>query len=212
MQFIGNIGDFARYMQRVLGLDTDTGFLRTEYDDIFPDDAWLVPQGASAPDEVTATIGGVPMRLRAFDGAGTEELMTNKFEVLHWVDVEKVNAGTLKLEWHVHASPSTTASGVVRWYIDYMYWPVCNGEIVAPVPCTTVYIDVDVQADSQYCHYVHGVEIPVPAGGVQIGGKFGVNVRRTPTGADTYPNDMYMLQAAMHAPGDSRGSRQRYIK
>jgi hypothetical protein len=209
-----NIGvPLARLIAHVLGLDFVTGFRRVEYDDIYPDDGWLTPQGAAAPDPVTATIGGVPLRVRSFDGANTEEVMSNTFEIIHGVALDMVNDETLKLEWHAHVAPSTTGAGTARIFFDYMYWPVCNGAISAPVPCDSVYVDIEIEADSQYCHYVEGVEIPMPTGGIQIGGKFGINIRRTPTDeADTYEADVFVLQAAMHAPFDSRGSRERYVK
>ena len=55
--------------------------------------------------------------------------------------------------------------------------------------------------------------MPVPVGGYALGGVIAFNIRRTPTGTgDDYAADAILMQVALHAPFNSRGSRQRYEK
>lgn len=48
---------------------------------------------------------------------------------------------------------------------------------------------------------------------MQLGGKIGFNLRRTPSDVrDTYGADVLFEQIALHVPCDMLGSRQIYIK
>jgi hypothetical protein len=185
MTLIGNIGNLSRRVSdaldaviSILGLDIVTGFLRTEYDDVFPGGPFVTPTGASAPDDVTITVEGVPLRYKAFDGGNTAELMSNTFEFVHGIDIEAINAGTLKLEGHVHTMPSTTGAGTAIFNLDMVYIPSTPA---AQVAMTSIAIPCVYDANHQYWHHIAGAEITVPAGGFEIGGIIGSNIRRTPT-------------------------------
>jgi len=192
-----------------LGLNTSTGFLRDEYDDIFPGGTFVTPQGASAPDDVTITISGIPYRYKAFDGGTTEESLSNTFEITHGVDLDAVNAGTIPLEVHVHTMSSTTGSGSAIFNFDWVYHPPG----AAPIAMASVPITCDYGSNNQYWHVVDGAELTLPTGGYAIGGIIGFNIRRKPTvTGDNYAADALLMQVALHAPFNSRGSRQRYIK
>ena len=166
------------------------------------------PQGATAPDKITVTLGGIPYLLYSFDGGNTEETLTNSFEINHDVACAEVISGAVKIEWHVHFLPSTTGSGTIKWFFDYCHLPV-NGPAV-PQDTLSFATAVDNQ---QYHHIVHGAELPVPPGGWHIGDKILFRLRRTPSDSeDTYASDVLLLKTALHVPVNSRGSRLRYTK
>ena len=204
-----NDADFQD-MLNDLGLNTTTGFLRTEYDDILPTGPFVTPAGASAPDDITITINGITYRYKGFDGGNTEERLSNTFEILHWVDCASINSGALKMEVHTHTMPSTTGAGTAIFHFDWVYHPAT---LAAPIPMASVPMSCVYSANNQYWQVLYGAELAVPAGGFEIGGVIGFNIRRTPTTTgDDYAADALLMQVALHAPGDSRGSRQRYIK
>ena len=216
MTLIGNIGNLARRVSdaldaviAILGLDIVTGFLRTEYDDVFPGNDWAVPSGASAPDIVTVNIAGVNYVMRAFDGGNTTETMTNSFEITHKLDVVKLNAGTIKPEFHVHCRPSTTGAGVVVWQMTAVH----SKPDTEPVSMGTIRCPVTFVANQRYWHKLAGVEFNTPAAGFTIGDTIEFNLFRNPQDSeDTYTGDALMSQCALHMPNNGRGSRQRYIK
>lgn len=196
-------------------IDSITGFeYPVQYRDEYVGGVWLTPAGATAPDVVTVTIGGVLTQKYAFDGGTQEERLANNFEIAHDIALDEVNAGTIKMEWHVHFRPATTGSGDVQWWFDWCYTPPKNGSTVyAPIAMSALNCIDTIQANTQYYHYLCGAELAVPAGGFQIGGIITFNLRRTPTGgSDTYAGDALLIKTALHIPTNSRGSRQRYIK
>lgn len=210
MTLIGNIVNAARRVSDALGLDFTTGFLRVEYDDVFPGSVWEVPAGATAPDIESVTIAGLPLRLRAFAGAGTAETMSNSWEIVHGVAVDALNAGTLKLEGHIHGSASTADAGTVVMQISAILRHGNNGAAVSLGTARCVFT---VAANQQYYMKIAGGEFTAPVGGYDIGDIINFNVFRNPAdSADTYTSDFLFDQCALHAPFDSRGSRQRYIK
>lgn len=193
----------------LIGKIDTKGFGRVEYRDEYVGGEWQVPQGVAAPDVVTVTIGGVPTRKYAFDGANTEESLSNTFEIAHDIPIALVNDGTLKLEWHIHGSASTTGAGNAKFFFDWCYKPVG----AAPIAMTTQSVICEIGANEQYWHCIEGDELPVPEGGYAIGGVIEFKLRRTPTDdEDTYAGDFLLDKVALHVPTDKRGSRQRYIE
>lgn len=189
-------------------VDTN-GFQNDQYDDIFPAGTWENASGGSAPDIVAHTIGGISFNLRAFDGGATEERMSNSFEILHGIDISLLNSEALKLEIHTHGYASTTGAGDVKIFFDLVYLPLN----AAPIAWGTYTTLITISANQQYFHKIAGVELTKPSSGYSIGDKIRVNYRRTPSdAADTYSGDWLFEQCALHAPFNSRGSRQRYIK
>jgi hypothetical protein len=78
---------------------------------------------------------------------------------------------------------------------------------------TSIAMTCGYAANHQYWQHLCGAEIAVPVGGFALGGIIGINIRRTPNGVgDDYAADAILKQVALHAPFNSRGSRQRYIK
>jgi hypothetical protein len=191
------------------------GFRKTEYIDEYPSGIWAVPAGASAPDDVTITINGIGYRAKAFDGNTTIEIMSNTYEINHHIDIDSINNGSLKLEWHTHSAPSTTGSGTAKWWFDWAYFPpaATGNPLIAPISMTSLSCKAVYDANKQYAECLAGVELPVPAGGYAMGGMVFFNVRRDPTDdEDNYAADALLYQAALHVPTNSRGSRQRYVK
>jgi len=185
------------------------GFHAIRYRDEYVGGEWVDALGGAAPDLVNVTIGGVATRMQAYDGANTEERKSNSFENAHDLAYDLINAGTVKIEWHVHAMASTNNAGVAKFFLDYCYIPANS----APIPQTPISCLVNISANQQYFHKIAGAELPVPAGGFGIGDIILFNLRRTPTDSqDTYPYDILLIKTALHVPTDDFGSRQRYIK
>lgn len=185
------------------------GFQQTRYRDEYVAGEWLAALGSTTPDDVTANINGINIRLKAFDGVNTTEWMSNMFEINHDVDITALNAETVKLEWHVHFLPSDNNAGDVKWHFEYIYLPNGGGAISQ----ATVTAIKTVDANTQYTHLIVGAELPKPAGGYNIGDLIVFNIKRIPTdNEDTYGSDAYFIKTALHVPVDGTGSRQRYIK
>lgn len=210
---------FGAQSQRLTVYDTDgttpreeidsNGFKQVRYRDEFPGGVYQVPAGASAPDVGSYTIGSVATRLYAFDGGTTTETLCNTFEMPHDLDAAGVNAGTYKMEVHVHYMPSDNNAGDVNFYFDWCYIPV-NG---AAESKTSIALTKTIAANSKYKHYIVGAEMPVPTATYVLGDIILFNVRRVPTDdLDTYGSDVLFLQTALHVPINDFGSRQRYIK
>ena len=162
----------------------------------------LPAAGATAPDSVTHTIGGIIRQLYSFDGAGTEERLSGSFEIPHdW----KLDS---EIEIHIHWRPSTTGTGNVEWHFDWEYSPPQG----APVTKTTLSGVATIPAAQQYLHKLNTIGL-IDATGFSLGGKIGFNLRRSPAGVnDTYGADALFEQIAMHVEIDTLGSRQRYVK
>jgi hypothetical protein len=179
------------------------------YRDEYVGGEWFVPQGASAPDLVTPTIGGVVTRKYAFDGVNQSEVLGNTFEIAHDVALAAINAGTLPIEFHLHTAPSTVGTGQYRFVIDWCYIPP-NG---APIAGTQLVILTNITTNKQYYNVLSGGNLAIPVGGVNLGGLIEFTVTRTPTHQDdTYADDVIFYKAALHVPCDTAGSRQTYIK
>lgn len=163
----------------------------------------LIPvAGAAAPDLVAHTIGGVARALYGFDGVNTQEILSGSIEIPHDY------AYGLPIEMHIHWRPSTTGTGVVKWFIDWEYSPSQG----APITQTPLTVLATLDTNKQYWHLLHSFGY-LPDVGFALGGKIGFNLRRTPSGAqDTYAGDALFEQVAIHIPCDTLGSRQVYIK
>jgi hypothetical protein len=185
------------------------GFNAVRYEDILPTSAWVDAPGGAAPDIVTYTIGGISYNFKSFDGGNTTEAMTNAFEILHGVDINSLNAETIALEIHHHGFASTTGAGNVKIFFDLVYFPIN----AAPITWGTFSVILTVSANQLYYHKVVGVELPKPSSGYNIGDKILCKYSRVPSDAeDTYGSDWVFMQCALHAPINSNGSRQRYVK
>lgn len=171
------------------------------YRDEYP--SIIIPaSGATAPDSVGHTIGGVARQFYGFDGNSTQEVLSGSFEIPHDY------AYGLPIEIHIHWRPSTTGTGNVQWFFDWEYSP----PQLAPISKTTLSIIENIDSNKQYWHLLSSFG-EIPDLDFIIGGKIGFNLRRTPNGvADTYAADALLEQIALHIPIDTLGSRQRYIK
>lgn len=188
---------------------TAEGFKGIRYRDEYVAGNWVSASGAAAPDAVAYTIGGIPYTLLSFDGGNTEERVANSFEIPHDVALDELNSSTLNLEWHIHFMPSTTSSGVVKWFFDYCYIP----PNLSPISQTSLNLTHTITSNQQYFHFIKGVSIPKPPSGYHIGGIILFNLRRTPSDtSDTYSGDAILIKTALHVPINDFGSRQMYTK
>lgn len=165
--------------------------------------AVIVPaSGSAAPDSVAHTIGGIARQLYSFDGVNTEERLSGSFEIPHDYMIGQ------PIEVHIHWRPSTTGTGVVKWFFDWELSKVHQ----APSAQTTLTITSEITSASQYVHFITTFG-NLPALDYGIGDKIGFNIRRTPSdAADTYGADALLEQVALHIPVDTLGSRQIYVK
>jgi hypothetical protein len=181
----------------------------TQYRDEYPSGQWVNASGGAAPDEVSVTIATIATRKQAFDGGSTLESKSNMFEIPHDMAVTAVNAGTETIEFHIHGMPSTTGSGTARFTFNWCYSP-SNGN---PVAQAAQVVDFVISGNTQYRHMLVGVNLPLPSGGYDIGGKIDFTVFRDPSlPADTYGADFLFDKCALHIPLDSIGSNTRYGK
>lgn len=179
------------------------------YRDEYVGGEYFEPSGATAPDIVNVTIGGVVTRKYTFDGVNTIEKLGNTFEIPHDMAVDQVNAGTEFLEVHVHTAPSDNNAGIIRFRFDWCLIKI-NG---APITGTTVYITKTVTGNQQYHNLLGDVHLPVPEGGFTIGDLIEFTLSREPANeGDTYASDAIFYKCAMHVPCDTMGSRTEYTK
>ena len=176
-------------------------FATPTFRDEYP--AMVVPAtGATAPDEVAHTIGGVARTLRGFDGNNTQEILSGSFEIPHDYMIGQ------PIEAHVHWRPATTGTGTVKWYLDWEYSP----PNASPIAMTSVDVTRTISTNSQYYHLLDTFgNLTSPSTPFNIGGKIGFNIRRTPAD-DTYTGDALLEQVSLHIPCDTNGSRQIYVK
>lgn len=103
---------------------------------------------------------------------------------------------------HVHWCPVTTATGTVRWGIEYS---VAKGhqQGAASVfgPSTTVYVEQTVSAASQYQHFIAEVSLAnaIPATNIEPDSVIKMRVFRDAAHAnDTFPDSVHAWQADLH--------------
>jgi hypothetical protein len=200
----------------VLREKVDTaGFKQIRYRDEYVAGEWCDASGAASPDLTSYTIGGVGVRLYAFDGGTTEEKKSNHFEIAHDLAFTELNAETEFIEAHIHWMPSTNNTGNVEWFFDYYYHPLN----AAPISQTSLSVVSTVSANQQYFHKIDAflssaiVKVPKPSSGFSLGDIISFTLRRTPAGTnDTYGDDAILYKVALHVPTNDFGSRQRYIK
>lgn len=170
---------------------------------------YFVPTGASAPDIVDVTVGGVVTRKWAFDGSNTTEKLGNTCEIPHDADIVAINADTKKIEFHIHAGPSDNNTGVIRFVVDSVLLKAQGG--IAPL--TQLVLTKEFTANLQYNNIIFGGNLTLPVGGFGIGDIIEFTISRTPTHQDdTYAADTIFFKAALHVPVNMLGSSQRYIK
>ena len=183
--------------------------LAITYRDEYVGGDYFVPSGATAPDIVDYTIGGVVTKKYSFDGSNTTEKLGNTFEIAHDIALAQVNAGTLPIEIHFHAGPSTIGTGIVRFVVDWCLIKA-NG---APIAGTQAIITKTITANQQYFNLLSGANLAVPAGGFGIGDLIEFTISRDPQNVgDTYAADMILYKVALHIPIDTLGSRTTYTK
>ncbi len=199
---------------------TSEGFAGIRHRDEYVGAPWVTPAGSSAPDLVSVTIAGVACSIYAFDGGITEEVLCSHFEIPHDMAIAELAAGEtdvegnpIVLEMHAHYMPSTTATGTIRFAVDYCYLPPQG----APVVGETLAFTKTISSNSQHYHFIDSfktaglsLNIPAPVGGWEIGGIIRFRLYRDPT-LDTYPDDVLFIKAALHVPTNGRGSRQRFV-
>jgi hypothetical protein len=176
-------------------------FSQPTYRDEYP--AMVIPAGgATAPDAVAHTIGGVARTLYGFDGGATQEILSGSFEIPHDYMIGH------PIEAHIHWRPSTSGLGTVKWYLDWEYSPP-HGQALSQ---TALFVVNTLASDKQYFHLLDTFgNLPQPSIPFAIGGKIGWNLRRTPAD-DTYTGDALLEQISLHVPCDTAGSRQLYVK
>ena len=177
-----------------------------QYDDLLSDQL-NDPQGATGAD-IELLTGFSNIYARAFNGGGTTEAIDGVFEILHGY-----KSGTVV--WpHIHWSPSTAASGNVRWEFIYTI-ARSSGEFSAET--TLVAIDSadglgsNGRCQQQNLEFPTGIPVSDPP--VSVGDQIRFRLRRVPSDAtDTYGADAFLLAVGIHYQMDSIGSIQRFTK
>lgn len=103
---------------------------------------------------------------------------------------------------HVHWSPNTTSTGVVRWGIEYTWARRHDSTGQTHFPATnTLYIEVNLEADHQYAHMVS--EAPdgqgIPGSTMEVDSI--ILCRFFRDGAhpnDTFPDPVFLLSVDLH--------------
>ena len=204
------MGNLVGIANNKLQVDDEIGFeYPVQWRDEYVAGDYILPVGVAAPDLQNVTLGGITTRMYGFDGGGTEERLSNSFEIPHDIDIDSLNDETLQIEWHVHYLPSGNLTGDVKWFLDYT---LCKPD-TAPTTETPLSCTKTIALNSRYEHQICGTYIPKPTAGWGIGDVIVFNLRRTPSDAgDTYEEDALLIKTALHVPVNSRGSRQIYIK
>lgn len=197
------------YFEKETGVLVAQGSAIT-YRDEYASGVYFVPLGATAPDEVNVTIGGVVTKKYAFDGLTIEEKLGNTFEIAHDIAIDQVNAGTKNITFHIHSAPSNaTSTGDSKFLVD---WALLKAQ-GAVITGTQISITTTMPSNSQYSNRIVGSVLPVPSEGFDIGDLIEFTISRNPAdSADTYPADTIFYKAALHVPCDTNGSRGVFTK
>lgn len=149
--------------------------------------------GATAPANWTIT--GTSLVIKAFSGSGPAESAHGSLEILH--DYKEGSDITP----HIHWCPTTTASGDVRWQLEYAW--VDNGTI-----STSTTIGVTVAANGVVGKEARTNFPAISGTGRHIGSRFVFRLFRDPAHvADTYGDAAGAFDFGIHYERDTIGSR-----
>ena len=154
------------------------------------------------PPDIEEFYGGGGIYGRAFAGTlTTVEQLFGIEEIQH-----DYKEGT-DLEFHVHWTPTTTASGNVKWQIAYN-WLEYNAVGGAPTVISVIQAASGVAWSHQKSNFIN-----ISGVGHQIQGQFHFRLFRDPTDSqDTYAADAALLSVGIHYQVDGVGSRQTNTK
>lgn len=158
--------------------------------------------GASAPGlDVFTGSGGV--RAYAFD-ASTMEQVFLEIQMPHdWAS--DLGHGVSDVKPHLHWSPKTTNTGVVRWGLEYT-WQNVNGTYAVP---STIYAE-QAGAGTAYGHQI-AVWSAIAASGMKRSSVLVARLFRDAThGNDTFTGDAYGLSFDLHYQRVGMGSQAEY--
>lgn len=170
------------------------------WDDLrFPATAVNPPGVTADPDWDTTTPGWL------FDGASTTEILHLIAQLPHSWD-----EGTT-LKPHVHYQKTTSASGTVRWVLEYKWCPI--GEVM-DADWTTLEVSAPVagtpDTDTADKHLIAAFG-DIVATGKQVSDMLIMKLSRDPS-QDTYGADARLLEFDIHYKSDATGSVGEYIK
>lgn len=143
------------------------------------------------------------------------------------IDAYEFDAGTMNEIWmvfhinhdyklgsaiypHIHWSPNTINTGVVRWGFEYMY---AKGHSQASFPAsTTVYVEETISSNSQYLHIISEVSDAnvIPSTGVETDGIVLMRVFRDAAHAnDTFPDAVHGFFVDLHVQIDKLSTKNK---
>jgi hypothetical protein len=161
-----------------------------------------VAKGASAPDLAAFGPSG-NLLVNRFDGAGTMEQVFFAIQMPH----SMLFSSTMELRPHIHWSPTSEASGNVKWSLEYS-WSNINDIFYAP---TTISV-VDDAGGTAWRHKIAGFPY-ITGTGKSLSSMIVCRLYRDPTdAADTYGADAAFIEFDFHVQFDSRGSDEEYTK
>ena len=172
--------------------DLDVGFVTltdTGWDDLTAELGSGKIAGANTPTWATFR-GGI--QAYSFAAAATNELWIT-FHIRH--DYKQ----NTNIYPHIHWSPNTTSTGVVRWGIEYSFAKGHDQEAF-PAP-TTIYLEHTISVDKQYQHIITEVTDAQAfgAGTVETDGLLLCRVFREGGHAnDTFPDVVFGFTADIH--------------
>lgn len=181
------------------GVQRAEGGART-YMDEYPSGIWTPAANATGADPGSVAVGGVTINGYLFDGGNTTEAISNSFEIPHYYAYDTI------IEAHLHFMPTTTGTGTIKFYFDWVYAKL---DVIA-VAQTALTFTHTIAVNNQYFHKIVAFG-NLPSLGYVLGEKLPFTVRRVPT-EDTYTGDVLVMQCALHLQTDTHGSRQIYVK
>lgn len=186
------------YFNRVVLTDDRTAY----WDDLrAPATSINAPGGASDPDWDSSLPGWL------FDGVATTETLEFVLQLPHgWKE------GTI-LYPHVHWTKTTSASGNVKWLLDYKWAPV--GEVIdTSWTSISAYTAASISTDNNTAnqHLITSIS-SIDGAGKQISDMLILKLTRDPTETeDTYAADARMLEFDIHYEIDTPGSYKEFYK
>jgi hypothetical protein len=111
---------------------------------------------------------------------------------------------------HVHWSPNTTNTGVVRWGFEYMY---AKGHSQGSFPAsTTVYVEETISSSSQYLHIISEVSDAnvIPSTNMETDGIVLMRLFRDAAHVnDTFPDPVHGFFVDLHVQVDKIATRNK---